>query len=30
LSVLPLLSLGPGAAVAVTVMAFYLIGSSVE
>ena len=30
LSVLPLLSLGPGAAVAVSVMAFYLIGSSVE
>jgi peptide/nickel transport system permease protein len=30
LPLLPLLSLGPGAAVALTVMAFYLIGSSVE
>jgi peptide/nickel transport system permease protein len=30
LAILPLLSLGPGAAVALTVMAFYLVGSSVE
>jgi len=26
----PLMSLGPGAAVALTVMGFYLVGSSVE
>lgn len=30
LSLFPLLSLGPGGAVALTVMAFYLLGSSVE
>ena len=30
LAINPLLSLGPGAAVAVTVLGFYLVGSSVE
>jgi peptide/nickel transport system permease protein len=30
LSINPMMSLGPGAAVAITVLGFYLVGTSVE